>query len=45
MRIIVCIKQVPDTEELTKVKVNPEDNTIVREGIKNIAELIGTARR
>ncbi|MBE0477749.1 electron transfer flavoprotein subunit beta/FixA family protein [Candidatus Aerophobetes bacterium] len=36
MRIVVCIKQVPDTEELTKVKVNPVDNTIVREGIKNI---------
>jgi len=36
MHIIVCIKQVPDTEELPRVRVNPEDNTIVREGIKSI---------
>ena len=36
MHIVVCIKQVPDTEELPKVKVNPEDNTIVREGVKSI---------
>jgi len=36
MHIVVCIKQVPDTEELPRVKINPQDNTIVREGIKNI---------
>lgn len=36
MHIIVCIKQVPDTEELPKVRINPKNNTIVREGIKNI---------
>jgi len=36
MEIIVCIKQVPDTEELNKVKINPETRTLVREGIKNI---------
>lgn len=36
MHIVVCIKQVPDTEELPKVRVNPEDNTVVREKIKNI---------
>jgi len=36
MHIIVCIKQVPDTEELPKLKVNSRSNTIVREGIKSI---------
>jgi len=36
MHIIVCIKQVPDTEEIQKVKINPQNNTIVREGIKSI---------
>ncbi|MDO8885351.1 electron transfer flavoprotein subunit beta/FixA family protein [Candidatus Oleimmundimicrobium sp.] len=33
MNIIVCIKQVPDT---TKVKIDPETNTLVREGVKSI---------
>jgi electron transfer flavoprotein beta subunit len=32
MDIIVCMKQVPDTE--TKIKVNPEGSGIVTEGIK-----------
>ncbi|MCD6317819.1 electron transfer flavoprotein subunit beta/FixA family protein [Candidatus Aerophobetes bacterium] len=36
MDIIVCIKQVPDTEEIQKVKINPQTNTIVRESIKSI---------
>jgi electron transfer flavoprotein beta subunit len=36
MHIVVCIKQVPDTEELPRVKINPQDNTIIREGIKSI---------
>ncbi len=36
MRIIVCIKQVPDTEELAKVKINPETNTLIREGVPSI---------
>jgi len=36
VHIVVCIKQVPDTEELSRVRVNPEDNTIVREGVKSI---------
>lgn len=36
MHIVVCIKQVPDTEELTRVRINPRDNTIVREGVKSI---------
>ncbi len=33
MEIIVCIKQVPDT---TKVKINPETNTLIREGVDSI---------
>ncbi|MFH1458293.1 MAG: electron transfer flavoprotein subunit beta/FixA family protein [Candidatus Omnitrophota bacterium] len=33
MNIIVCIKQVPET---TEVKINPETNTLVREGVKSI---------
>ena len=33
MKIIVCIKQVPDT---TEVKVNPETNTLIREGVESI---------
>jgi len=36
MNIIVCIKQVPDTEELGKVKVNPATNTLEREGVPSI---------
>ena len=32
MKILVCIKQVPGT---TEVKINPETNTLVREGIPN----------
>ncbi len=33
MNVVVCLKQVPDT---TKVKINPQTNTLVREGIKSI---------
>ncbi len=33
MNIVVCIKQVPDT---TKVKINPETNTLMREGVESI---------
>jgi len=33
MHAIVCIKQVPDT---TEVKINPETNTLVREGVASI---------
>lgn len=36
MHVVVCIKQVPDTEELAKVRVNPKDNTIAREGVNSI---------
>jgi electron transfer flavoprotein beta subunit len=33
VNIIVCIKQVPNTAE---VRINPETNTLIREGIPNI---------
>ncbi|MFC1993743.1 electron transfer flavoprotein subunit beta/FixA family protein [Chloroflexota bacterium] len=33
MNIVVCIKQVPGT---TEIKIDPENNTLVREGVKNI---------
>jgi electron transfer flavoprotein beta subunit len=33
MRIIVCIKEVPAT---TKVSINPETNTLIREGVESI---------
>lgn len=33
MKIAVCIKQVPDT---TDVKINPETNTLIREGVESI---------
>lgn len=33
MEIIVCIKQVPDTAE---IRVNPETNTLIREGVSSI---------
>jgi electron transfer flavoprotein beta subunit len=33
MHIIVCIKQVPET---TEVRINPETNTLIREGVKAI---------
>ena len=33
MHIIVCIKQVPET---TEVRINPETNTLMREGVKSI---------
>ncbi|OGO23087.1 MAG: electron transfer flavoprotein subunit beta [Chloroflexi bacterium RBG_16_51_9] len=33
MNILVCVKQVPGT---TKVKINPETNTLMRQGIENI---------
>lgn len=33
MKIAVCIKQVPDTSE---VKINPETNTLMREGVASI---------
>ena len=33
MNIIVCIKQVPDTND---VKINPETNTLIREGVEAV---------
>ncbi|MPW26526.1 electron transfer flavoprotein subunit beta [Alkalibaculum sp. M08DMB] len=33
MKIIVCIKQVPDTNE---VKIDPKTNTLIREGVPSI---------
>ena len=33
MRIVVCIKQVPDT---TNVRINPKTNTLMREGVESI---------
>lgn len=33
MKIIVCIKQVPDT---SNVRMNPETNTLIREGVESI---------
>jgi electron transfer flavoprotein beta subunit len=33
MNIVVCLKQVPGT---TQVKINPETNSLIREGIENI---------
>ncbi|MEW6108715.1 MAG: electron transfer flavoprotein subunit beta/FixA family protein [Nitrospirota bacterium] len=33
MKIIICIKQVPDTSE---VRINPETNTLIREGVPGI---------
>jgi electron transfer flavoprotein beta subunit len=33
VKIAVCIKQVPET---TEVKINPESNTLVREGVSSI---------
>jgi len=33
MNVVVCLKQVPGT---TEVKINPQTNTLIRQGIKNI---------
>ena len=33
MRFIVCVKQVPDTAQ---VKIDPETNTLIREGVPSI---------
>ena len=33
MNIVVCIKQVPNT---TQVRINPETNTIIREGVESV---------
>lgn len=33
MKIVVCVKQVPDTAE---VRINPETNTLIRDGVPSI---------
>ena len=33
MKIIVCVKQVPDT---TEVRIDKETNTLIREGVPSI---------
>jgi electron transfer flavoprotein beta subunit len=33
MNLLVCIKQVPDT---TEIKINPETNTLIRDGVPSI---------
>jgi len=39
LNIIVCLKQVPDT---TEVKIDPQTNTLIRQGIKNIVNPFDT---
>ena len=39
MNIVVCLKQVPGT---TKVEIDPQTNTLVREGIENIVNPFDT---
>jgi electron transfer flavoprotein beta subunit len=39
MKIVTCIKQVPDT---TNVKIDPETNTLIREGVKSIVNPFDT---
>ena len=33
MKIIVCVKQVPNTNE---IKINPETGTLIRDGVESI---------
>ena len=33
MKIIVCVKQVPNTNE---IRINPETGTLIREGVESI---------
>ena len=33
MKIVVCVKQVPDT---TEVKLDPKTNTLIRDGVPSI---------
>jgi len=39
MNVVVCLKQVPG---ITEVKIDPETNTLIREGIKNIVNPFDT---
>ena len=33
LRMVICVKQVPDT---TEVRIDPETNTLIREGVPSI---------
>lgn len=37
MNILVCVKQVPDT---TEIKINPETNTLIRDGVPSIVNTL-----
>ena len=39
MNIVVCLKQVPDTAD---VKIDPQTNTLIRQGIKNVINPLDT---
>ena len=39
MNIVVCLKQVPGT---TRVRIDPETNTLIREGIENVVNTFDT---
>jgi electron transfer flavoprotein beta subunit len=39
IKIIVCIKQVPGT---TEIKINPETNTLIREGVETVINAFDT---
>lgn len=39
MNILVCIKQVPDT---TEIRINPETNTLIRDGVESIVNPFDT---
>lgn len=39
MNILVCMKQVPDT---TEIKINPETNTLIRQGVPSIVNPFDT---
>ena len=41
MKIVVCIKQVPDTAE---VKLDPKTNTLIRDGVPSIINQDGVQR-
>lgn len=40
MKIIVCVKQVPDT---TEIKIDPVTNTLIRAGVPSIVNISGSS--
>jgi len=36
MRIVVCLKPVPDPRHWSRLRLNPETKTLIREGIPNV---------